>query len=138
MALEMSRSIQAAERPRLSSHYLRPPFRSKYFVLPSLLFLVDLLFIVILLTNQWGRLTGRSILALGLAALLLFMAWLMTFRTHRTVRRYLKSARIDALDPGSPLEVGLYVAAYVSYYGFLWSFGAVGACLAAFSEFFLH
>jgi hypothetical protein len=82
----MSRSIQAAERPRLSNHYIRSPFRSRYFVLPSLLCLVDLVFIAIILVNQWERLPWRSVYPLGLAAFGLVMAWLMTFRTQGTVR----------------------------------------------------
>lgn len=138
MALEMSRSMQAAERPRLSSHYLRSPFRTQHFLLPSLLCLVDLFFIAVILAKQWERLTLRSIYPLGLAALFLVMGWLMTFRTRRTVRRYLKIAQIEKLEPGSALETGLNVAAYVTYYGSLWALGAVGCCLAALSEYFVR
>jgi hypothetical protein len=138
MALEMSRSIQAAERPRLSNSYLSSPFRTQYFVLPSLLCLLDLIFIAVISVKQWERLPGRSIFALALAAYGLFAVWLMSFRTQRTVRRYLKAAQIESLEPGSPLEAGLYVSAYVSYHGFLWTLGAVACCLAALSEFFIH
>ncbi len=138
MALEMSRSIQAAERPRLSNYYLHPPFRTRYFVLPSLLCLLDLFLIAIISVNQWERLPGRSIYPLGLAAFGLVMVWLLTLRTQKTVRRYLKTAQVEKLEPGSPLETGLYVAGYVTYYGSLWTLGAVACCLAALSEFFIR
>jgi hypothetical protein len=138
MALEMARTIQVAERRCLSDVYLGSPFRTRYFVLPSLLCLFDLVFIAIILVNQWERLPGRSIFPLGLAAFCLLMGWLMAFRTQRTVHRYLKTALMEKPEPGSPLETGFYVAGYITYYGSLWTFGAVACCLGAFGEFFIH
>ncbi len=138
MALDISRSIQAAERPRLANYYLNPPLRTRYFVLPSLLCLLDLSLIATISVKQWERLPGRSVYPLGLAAFALIMVWLMTLRTQKTVSRYLKTAQVEELELGSPLEIGLYVAGYVTYYGSLWMFGAVACCLAALGEFFIR
>jgi hypothetical protein len=138
MALDISRSIQEAERPHLSNYYLRSPFRTRYFVLPSLLCLLDLFLIAIISVNQWERLPGRSIYPLGLAAFSLIMVWVMSLRTQKAVSRYLKTAQVEELEPGSSLEKGLYVAGYVTYYGSLWTLGAVAFCLAAFGEFFIR
>jgi hypothetical protein len=138
MALEMSGSIQAAEGPRLSNYYLRSPFGSRYFVLPSLLGLLDVGLIAITCVRRWEFLPARSILALALAACGIVMVLLMAIRTQRTVNRYLKTAQIEKLEPGSPLETGLYVAAYVTYYGFLWTFAAVTLCLGALGEAFIR
>jgi hypothetical protein len=138
MAFNLSSSTRVAERPRLANSYFHSPLRSKYFVLPSLLGLIDLLFIGVLLAHDWTRLNARVITALALAAVCVLMGWSMSFRSRRIVRRYLKTKQIEVLEPGSPLETGLYVAAFLTYYGFLWTLGALGFALGAFSEFFIR
>src|SRR5713101_7215354 len=121
----------------LSTYYLRSPFRSHYFVAPSLMLLADFFLLGTILAKNWNKLPAWSIYLLGFVALLLISAWIAILGTHKVVRRYLQSAHIETLEAQSPLETGLYVAAYMSQCLSIYTFAAVGFSLAALGELFI-
>jgi len=138
MDLTVSRSIAALTRQRLSTYYLRSPFRSHYFVAPSLLLLTDFFLMGAILVKNWNRLPGWTIFLLGLTLIALIMDWVRVYRTHSTVQHYLRTAQIENLEPGSPLETALYVAASMTYHGSILTYASVGFCLAALGELFIR
>src|SRR6266568_4760722 len=103
-------------RQNLSTYYLRSPFRSHFFVAPTLLLVTDFFLMGAILVKNWSRLPTWTINLLGLVFFGLILAWRMAFRTHQAMQRFLRSTQIEKLDLGSPLETALYLAASTTYY----------------------
>src|SRR5713101_375710 len=89
-------------RQKLSTYYLRSPFRSHFFFAPTLLLLTDFFLMGAILVKNWSRLPGWTIYPLGLVFVGLIASWVDVFRTHSAVQRFLRTAEIEKLELGSP------------------------------------
>ncbi len=77
-------------RQNLSTYYLRSPFRSHFFVAPTLLLVTDFFLMGAILVKNWSRLPTWTINLLGLVFFGLILAWRMAFRTHQAMQRFLE------------------------------------------------
>ena len=107
--------------------FARRPFRSYYFGSGTLMLVFFLFLGVVLVVRHWAQLPdfGLVWLAVGTAGLLRF--WIQALRSYLELHELYAQGEFDKVSSGSPLDVGLRVAAAMI------SSGLFFACFIAFA-----
>ena len=112
--------------------FARSPFRSTYFVLDSILLLLNLCLCALILARHGSVLSWNVIVSLLLGVIALILPWQGALRLHRMFARH----RGEVLEPA--LRVCLGHFANWIHYGLLCTYVAGIMLLGALSEYFIR
>jgi hypothetical protein len=123
--------IVTSDRIGDPQYFSRSPLRSNYLVGNTFFLLTDILLCILIAERYWARLSQLTLGWLGVVVLGLLMLWGRALRDHRKVRKLFTSGQVQIVEPNSPLDTVLRVAAGMAYLQWL-TFFLVGALLLQF------
>ena len=112
--------------------FARPPYRSTYFILDSVLLFLNLCLFVLILVRHGHVLPWNVIVSLLLGVVALILPWQGALRLHRMFAVH----ELDALEPGLRVCLG-HFANWIQY-GLFCSYLAGVMLLSAVSEYFIR
>lgn len=129
-----NQSLSAANQGGAVDFFVRPIFRSTFFMIITFMLGLDVTLCFLILMKNWHHMSSLAVSFVAFVILFLIATWHLGYKAHEKIRMLFTIKQIDQVERGSALDTVLAATSNMLLGALFAAFLLAGFCLGALGE----